>query len=244
MSSLFRTLSQEQTPLHFEKKDTPPKAKNLGFKIAVVFSFIVSIIALAGAGLLRSSLETEKNQREALEAAQTQLREKADAFEKSSKDYQKQIEDIQGKLKAYETEKQDLQKQLETGKARVEELTASVKSLEERNRALEENARKAQSETESSESTAEGAAPAPAPADAASLSPRVLTVNRKFNFAVVNAGLQQKLKIGDVIEVLRDGKPVARLQVEKLYESFCAASITSEPKDAPIQEGDAVRLAV
>ncbi|MDD5218818.1 MAG: hypothetical protein PHN49_03420 [Candidatus Omnitrophica bacterium] len=70
---------------------------------------------------------------------------------------------------------------------------------------------------------------------------QVMTVNRKFNFVVVNMGLRNQLKMGDDLQIERDGKSVATVQVEKLYDSFAAAKILTESEKTPIQKGDTVR---
>ncbi len=70
--------------------------------------------------------------------------------------------------------------------------------------------------------------------------PQILTVNRKFNFVVVNIGLRDQLKLGDQLPVERDGRKIGLVQVEKLYDSFAAAAIMEEPKKAPLREGDSI----
>ena len=89
------------------------------------------------------------------------------------------------------------------------------------------------------------AASAPAPAAPAvdERPKQVLSVNRKFNFAVVNFGSRDKLQVGSLLQVEQNGKPVGRLQVEKLYENFSACTILEENKPSSIKEGDLVRLA-
>ena len=72
---------------------------------------------------------------------------------------------------------------------------------------------------------------------------QVLTVNRQFNFVVVNVGLRDKIKIGDVLRVEQKGKLIGRVQVEKLYENFSACAVMEEIKPAQIHEGDLVRIA-
>ncbi len=76
--------------------------------------------------------------------------------------------------------------------------------------------------------------------ETANKAPRILTVNRKFNFVVINMGLQDGLKVGDKVNVLKNGKPGAVLQVEKLYDKFSAATILEENPQAQIQEGDGI----
>lgn len=241
MSSLFKTLSNED--LKFEKMSGQPQQppKMTGVKIAVFFSFLLSVLALAGAGLLKNALEAERGQREMLEASHTQLQQKSQAFEKSAAQYRSEVEKMRSELRVYTQEKEDLQKQLKQSRSQMAQLEHKIKSIQEKNQTAEEAlAGASQAEQAAAGPAAKDAASAPSPKPVPAKPPQVLTVNRKFNFVVANIGLQQKLKIGDVLQVLRKGKPVARLQVEKLYESFCAASITQEPKDAPIQEGDLV----
>ena len=58
--------------------------------------------------------------------------------------------------------------------------------------------------------------------------------------AVVNLGMKNQLKIGDSLDVQRQGKTVGNLKVEKLYDNFAAAAIVKEDSKAPLQEGDAI----
>lgn len=71
---------------------------------------------------------------------------------------------------------------------------------------------------------------------------RVMTVNRKFNFVVVNAGIKDNLRMGDRLEVKRGDQSIARVEIEKLYDDFSAATIVNEKKDFEIQEGDTIVL--
>lgn len=250
MSSLFKTLADED--LKLDKMNLQqPKPRMTGYKVAIFFSFLLSLSAIAGAAFLKYELDGERAQRLNLEASQAQLSLKADSFQKSSEDYKTQLQEIQAQLKAYDVEKQELQKQLESGRAQIEDLKKNLAAVQKEKSELQAKAAAAISEVQQTVSAGPAAAAAAvstaakaAPAVQAAKAPQILTVNRKFNFAVVNIGLQQKLKIGDVLEVIRKGQPVGRLQVEKLYESFSAASIVKEPKEAPFQEGDLVRPAV
>lgn len=70
---------------------------------------------------------------------------------------------------------------------------------------------------------------------------RILTVNRKFNFVVINMGLQDGLKMADQLKVFKQGqKECAKIQVEKLYDKFSAAAILEENPLSQITEGDEV----
>lgn len=70
---------------------------------------------------------------------------------------------------------------------------------------------------------------------------KVLTVNRKFNFVVISQGLQDGLKIGDKLRVLKQGQEVATIQVEKLYDKFSAATLLEEDPKQQVVEGDEIR---
>ena len=91
---------------------------------------------------------------------------------------------------------------------------------------------------------AEAAQPAVVSATpAATTSAKVLTVNRKFNFVVINQGLQDGLKMGDKLKVLKQGQESATVQVEKLYDRFSAATLVEEDPKQQVVEGDEIRKA-
>ncbi|HOW59750.1 MAG TPA: hypothetical protein PLO78_08530 [Candidatus Omnitrophota bacterium] len=79
------------------------------------------------------------------------------------------------------------------------------------------------------------------PASTSTAAAKVLTVNRKFNFVVVNMGLQDGIKMGDQLKVVKGGKEVATLQAEKLYDKFSAATIIQEDSKEQVVEGDEIR---
>jgi hypothetical protein len=76
---------------------------------------------------------------------------------------------------------------------------------------------------------------------AAAAGPKVLTVNRKFNFVVINQGLQEGLKMGDKLRVFKQGQEVATVQIEKLYDKFSAATLVAEDPKQQVVEGDEIR---
>jgi hypothetical protein len=72
---------------------------------------------------------------------------------------------------------------------------------------------------------------------------QVLSVNREFKFVVVNLGLRDKIKIGDMLQVESNGKLVGRVKVDRLLDGFSVCKIVEELNPAKIQEGNLVRLA-
>jgi len=65
---------------------------------------------------------------------------------------------------------------------------------------------------------------------------KVLVVNKEFNFIVVAAGNNKGIAPGVTFGVYRNGKLVAKAQVEKVYETMSAANIL--PDSGDIKEGD------
>lgn len=98
-------------------------------------------------------------------------------------------------------------------------------------------------ETEKVEAKKDEAETAPVIRPAEDTRPQqVLSVNRQFNFVVVNVGLRDKIKIGDVLRVEDKGKLIGKIQVEKLYDNFSACAIMEEIKPAQIHEGDPIHI--
>lgn len=71
---------------------------------------------------------------------------------------------------------------------------------------------------------------------------QVMTINRKFNFVVINLGVSDGAKMGQALTVERRGRAIARLEIEKLYDNFSAATIIQESEKDKINEGDGVVL--
>lgn len=69
----------------------------------------------------------------------------------------------------------------------------------------------------------------------------VLVVNKEFNFIVVSLGEKDGVKPGQFLEVLRAGKVIGKVQIERVYENMSAANLLPEQTKTEIKEGDAVR---
>ena len=70
---------------------------------------------------------------------------------------------------------------------------------------------------------------------------KVLSVNKKFNFIVVNLGRRDGLKIGDELLVFRDNRNVGETFVEKIYDVISIATFSSPLKEN-IKTGDRIKL--
>ena len=69
-----------------------------------------------------------------------------------------------------------------------------------------------------------------------------MAVNREFNFVVVSLGSKDGIQAGSQFSVLRKGRAVGTVEVERIYENMAAANVLQEEKKSAIQEGDIVRL--
>ncbi len=261
--SSYKNLSEELKLVEKDKSRIPSMEKPLpdpfstpkftGLKITVAAAFLLSLVSLAGAVSFYQVLNSEKRKREALEATQLQVQDHAAAFEKTAEQYRTEIERMREQLKSYGAERKEFKWQIEESDRRIAGLQNKLREVEERNKVIEEQISKkadaafspvspdrepslpALPEGPSVSSKADQAA-APAVKTA-----KVLTVNRRFNFVVVNLGMQDKIKIGDPLDIERDGKVIGSAKVEKLYESFASAVLVKEPKEAPVKEGDLIR---
>lgn len=249
MSSTYKNLSEEDLKLENEslnalENQLQPKAPGLGknFKVIIITGFILSLASVIGSGYLYKAINKEKRNREALEASQVQIREKAGVMELDTAKSKSEILKLRQQLQTYSTQRADFEKKLDQSRREVAQLRSKLKDLEDKSDAIQKAASKVQTEL--------GLTGAPAiPGAAAAVSVpavktfQVLTVNRKFNFVVINLGLKDNAKVGDALQIQRDGKTVGQASIEKIYDNFAAATIVKEDKDAPLKEGDKVSKA-
>ena len=70
---------------------------------------------------------------------------------------------------------------------------------------------------------------------------KVLVVNHKFQFVVVNLGSEKELSVGTLLNIYRQGQLIGRVQVEQVRENVAACRILPELTLQDIQENDAVK---
>ena len=68
---------------------------------------------------------------------------------------------------------------------------------------------------------------------------KIIVVNKEFNFAVINLGSKNNIKLGDEFSIIRDGNSIGSLKVEKVHESISAAGFDPELKEL-IKENDKI----
>ncbi|MBI3316584.1 MAG: hypothetical protein HYZ85_01090 [Candidatus Omnitrophica bacterium] len=248
MSSIYSQLSKNQLKIEKEQPSLLPterldEYKLTGIKTAIAGAFIFSLLGLAGAGYLFQRLNSEQRERQALEAVSQEFRSRAEVVQVKAAEletivmqYRQEIDGLKNQLKSSAAERNEIKQALEKSNRSLTSLQKKMADLEARSRAIEdETAFIRTSAVPGAAMEGRNAAQAQTPKTF-----QVLTINRKFNFVVVNVGLKDKVKMGSILEIQRAGKKIGKVQVEKVYENFSAAAVVEEPKDAPFKEGDLV----
>jgi predicted RNase H-like nuclease (RuvC/YqgF family) len=68
---------------------------------------------------------------------------------------------------------------------------------------------------------------------------RIISIDQDNNFVVVNVGQESNIKIGDTLQVLRDGQAIGTVQVIQTRERIAACDIKDEK--TPLRVGDLIR---
>lgn len=222
---------------------TPNPPRLIGVKIFVFLTLIISVVSLAASGYLYQMLNVERRERVALTSAKTELEDQISTLQQESSQFKGSAVKMQEQLKTFAAEKDQWKKQLDEAEAENNALQAKIKSFEGPSALVptsEASAIPGASQPTAPAAPAGGQAPKAEPIPAAT-GFQVMTVNRKFNFVVINVGLQDQIKMGDKFGIERNQKQIATIQVEKVYDRFAAAAILQESKESPIKEGDLVR---
>lgn len=246
-----------------------PTSSGKAMKALIIIGFILSLGALIATVLLTGSLSLERKERAALEASKIQLQDKVESLQGENAQYRSQIEQLREQVRSYTAENAKVRKELDRRSDELVATNSRVATMEqEKNELLQEIERlrsgfteelpsvtviapSEQAATAPVESSLEAplpaesseiSAPSEAPAETASENFQIMTVNRKFNFVVINLGMKNDLKMGDKLNVIRDGKTIGEIQVEKLYDRFAAAAILNEARKSKIEKGDFVDL--
>lgn len=226
---------------------SPPKLT--GFRVSVVLAFLLSLTSLGGAGYLYLLLTGEQLERQSLEEAQAELEEQSNTLSQQVAQYRAMSDGMRDSLAQVVEDHQGFKDEMEQRRLESAELRSQLEAVQTR---LAQAPAEMLDDLPVQEEAGEGAAefpaaserpaePVEAPVPAAPREPEVLTVNRKFNFIVVNLGQKDGLKLGDEIPILRDGKSIGKVQVERIFPDFAAATILQENKQGEIREGDAVQ---
>ena len=208
--------------------DPAPRASMAGTKFTIFFVFVLSVAALVAAGFLFQALNIEKRERASLEASRLQLRDQVKTFKGQNEQLRAESDRMSLQLRDYANEQNTWKEQLNEVKKENTDLSEQLEDAKEQLGAL------------SAQVTGTVSATAGGPEGIAVPSSRVVTVNRGFNFVVVNLGVQDKVQPGDTFHIKRGDTRVGEIQIEKVYDRFSAATILKEAENQSIKEGDSV----
>ncbi len=189
-------------------------------------------------------LAQEKRAREALTTELAQLRKSSTQIktqlDQEKDDKQALTEDLAKAKQSY----QALSNELTTLRQAKEALEKRVKEmLSQRAKEAEQIVVTAPSAGTQQTGISSASAASTASAAKSSSEGKVLVVNREFHFVVINLGSKDGVKKGARFTVLRGGKPIMSVEVDKLYDNMSSANMLDEgKKGSEVKEGDTVRL--
>lgn len=172
---------------------------------------------------LKSDLENQKEMRVTLEKKITQAQDEANKAKSQVKELEARKNELEQKLKSIEDKSQP-----EQAKSRGVELGKIVVGPETNSQLTD--IQTTQISPQENKSVA------------AELSGKILVINKDYNFAVINLGNKDGVKIGDVFSVYHKDKFIGDVKVEKVHDSMSAAGFTSSDVKNKFSEGDKVVL--
>lgn len=173
----------------------------------------------------------------------TSLQDKAEKLAAQIADERKEKEDALAKLGDKDREIEETKANWESEKTSRSALQEQFDRLQKENAAIQDQLKNLQATNQDLSKQVEGLqAKKEVELDKIVVKPgveaegKVLVVNKEFNFIVVAAGNNKGIIPGVTFGVYRNGKLVAKAQVEKVYETMSAANIL--PDSGDIKEGD------
>ena len=80
------------------------------------------------------------------------------------------------------------------------------------------------------------------PIPGSGLQGKVLVINKDYNFAVINLGSKDGIKLGDIFSVYHNDTYIGDVKVEKIHDSMSAAGFSSLEGGTKVGENDKVVL--
>jgi hypothetical protein len=71
---------------------------------------------------------------------------------------------------------------------------------------------------------------------------QVVDVNTDYNFAIIDLGIKDNIKSGDILGIYRRGDLIAKAVAENIYEDMSSIIILDEYLDVKLLSGDTVKL--
>jgi peptidoglycan hydrolase CwlO-like protein len=244
---------------------------NKSGKTSTLFLLLLVVISIAAAAYLYMEWDKGKKEITNLQGQITDLENKKQEIEKKYKDTLIQVEDLSKKMKDAEVQVASLAENLDSANKSKEEALAEVekvkqelieitgskdnlvKELSDAKKELQVLKGKLKFEEQTKKQSSQDAARSDVQLDKIVVAPadnqpaiatigRVLVVNRDYDFAVVNLGQGDNIKVGDKLSVVRDNKIIGSLQIEEIRPTMSVAKFDSQGIKENIKEGDNIAL--
>jgi len=160
------------------------------------------------------------------------------------------LEELKKEIANLREARQNLEEKLSTSQKEISTLTKKIEDLtKEKEKLAKEAAQKSSSEVElgkvvvSPENTSSAVlkeSAAPSSSKQKEQEGKVLVVNKEYDFAVINLGRKDGVKLNEVFSVYRGSDYLGDVKIEKLHDSMSAAAFVSTDLKDKIKEGDRV----
>jgi len=226
-------------------------------KTCIYVLFALSFVALLLTVLVFSKRENEKARRVQAEGQVKELLSEKDRLTQAYDTAKKDKEQAETELNNEVRRARELEQELVVEKREKDQLASQVSTLSRDLETLNKDYETVQSKYEDVARTVKqlkdkfeqlkrrkSAEPVELPAVVVkpekNLEGKVLVVNDVFKFVVINLGQNDGLAEGMLLDVVRGSEKIARLQVERLYDSLAASTVVRQQPNTSIQVNDTV----
>jgi len=183
-----------------------------------------------------AQVEDLNNKVKDAEARVASLTEDVDTANKSKEEALLEVSKSKEEMDKLLTAKQNLEKDLASAKKELETVKSKIK-LEEQTKKGTAVQNDSKSDVQLDKIVLSPVSNQSAPTEAKG---RVLVVNKEYDFAVVNLGQGDNIKIGDKLQVIRDGQVIGSLQIEEIRPTMSVAKFDNADIKEKIKEGDSI----
>ncbi|MCX7661389.1 MAG: hypothetical protein N2Z79_01735 [Candidatus Omnitrophica bacterium] len=209
---------------------------------------------------LRLTEKTVEDYKQKIQNLETQLKTSQEKIKSLTEELErekvskKELEDIYRRLSEElsqkEKEKEEVQRNYELTKNELDSLEKKLKKLEEEKSNLENKIKSLEDKTSQvnlgtvvvEQQKTQKAAVSSTSAVSKRLEGKVLVVNKEYDFAVVNLGSKDGIKIGDRLSVYQDNNYLGDIEIERVHDAMSAGKFLSPQLKDKIKEQDKVIL--
>ncbi len=210
----LKSAKQEIERLSQKLQEAEARVKNLTENLSN--EQLVTREALSQLDGLRDELEKQVYQKMDMERELNKAKEQMSAMQEKLQKLELIRSDLEAKIKDLEAKNTPARSAVELGQIVVSSPAGSGAVQSEK---IEANSASATTKPES-------------------LSGAVLVINKEYNFAVINLGMRDGLKIGDTLSVFQKGKFLGDVKIEKIQEAMSAVNFLSPKLKSKLVLGD------